>query len=271
MRRLEPERLLSQPYGDRLPLLFAVETWHWWSRGMRAIGMGLLDHLALPAGDVVEVGCGSGLFLPGLRRRWPGRTVTGLDLRGDALARARQRNAGPLLQADLGNLPLADQSCALVVALDVFDQAGTDLEDSLSTCRSLLRPGGYLLLRVSSMPSLSSPHDAAFGTARRFRAPELQQALAAAGFSPVRLTHANTLLLPFAAINRFFQRCGLAGVEGAFGRPGFMNGLGFAVLSGEGAFLRWGDLPVGSSLFCLAVTTPPPSDEGKLTTSALAR
>lgn len=219
---------------------------------MRRIGMRLLSRAALPAGALVEIGCGGGSFLVDLGRQWPDRPVVGLDLRWDALVYARQRQADSLIQAHVGHMPLADSSCALVVALDVFDQASVELAQALSFCRSLLRPGGYLLLRVSALAWLSSPHDAAFGTSHRFGASEIRQALQTADLSPVRLTYANGLLLPLTAANRLLQRLGLMDVDSAFWSDGPVSALFFACLAGEAALLGRYDLPIGSSIYCLA-------------------
>ena len=248
----KPDQPRPRSLGDQLPLLYRAEDRHWWSRGMREMGMGLLDSVTLPPGPVVEIGCGSGAFLAELGRHWPDRTLIGLDLRSDALAHARQRGAGLLAQADIGHMPLTTQSCALVVGLDIFDQSGVELIGALRACRALLRPGGVLLFRVSALPWLASPHDAAFGTVRRHHAHEIRHALAAAGLAPVRLTYANSLLLPLAAANRQFQRMGLAQVDSSFRVNGLLNTLGHAILAGEAQAMRRWDLPIGSSLFCLA-------------------
>lgn len=239
-------------FGSHLPLLYATEEHHWWSRGMRALSGVLLDNVALPPGAILEIGCGGGAFLGELRRRWPDRPVMGLDLRGEALTFARQRGGGDLFQASVTHLPVAPACCALVTALDVFDQAGIALADALTTCRGLLQPGGYVLLRVSALPWLSAPHDVAFGTGRRYHAAEIEQALSAAGLAPVRLTYANSLLFPLAVANRLLQRMGLADVEGSFESGGWLDAVCTAALDAEASLLAATDLPIGSSLFCLA-------------------
>jgi SAM-dependent methyltransferase len=201
---------------------------------------------------VLEIGCGGGAFLAELRRRWPDRAVVGLDLRGEALAHAHPRRVADLFQASVLHMPVAEERCALVTALDVFDQAGVALSDALSTCWSLLRPGGYLLLRVSALPWLTGPHDVAFGTGRRYHTGEVGSALKAANLHPVRMTHANSLLFPLAVANRLLQRLGLADVEGAFDSCGWLDTICYAALAQEVTLLRQMDLPIGSSLFCLA-------------------
>jgi len=66
-----------------------------------------LDLLArvpqLPAGDVVDLGCGAGAVGPALAARYPDRTLTGVDASPAMLARARAGGAyGALVEADAG-------------------------------------------------------------------------------------------------------------------------------------------------------------------------
>ena len=98
------------------------------------------------------------------------------------------------------------RAAALVVALDVLDQARIDPTKALAEIRRVLRPGGLLLLRVSAYPWLLGPHDRAFGTARRYSRFALAATLVYAGLEPVRLTYANSLLLPVAVAARLAQR-----------------------------------------------------------------
>ncbi len=233
-------------------MLYQVEERHWWSRGMRRICLELLAQTPLPQGALVEIGCGGGSFLRELQHLWSERLVFGMDLRWDALMQASQRGAKRLVLTDAGHMPLPSESCALIVALDVFDQSGIELAPVLKACRSLLRPGGCLLLRVSALSWLASPHDAAFGTGRRYHAHEMRQSLAAASLQPVRLTHANTLLLPLIATHRFLQQRGVVGAESALRTDGLWDSLWYSVLVAEAALLRRYDLPLGASLLCLA-------------------
>lgn len=252
MTERESEEAHSHPAGSHLPLLYRMEGEHWWSRGMRRIALSLLEKLFLPPGAVLEMGCGGGRFLAELRRRYPGRLVCGLDLRWDALAQARRRQAEVLIQTDARRIPLAEESCSLIVALDVFDQSGVELEQAILACASLLRPGGCLLLRVSALSWLASPHDTAFGTGRRYHIQEVRRALQAAALSPLRLTHANSLLLPLTAAHRSLQQMGLVETDSALRPDGLWNGLWYSILATEAALLQHRDLPIGSSLLCLA-------------------
>ncbi|MBK8795654.1 MAG: class I SAM-dependent methyltransferase [Anaerolineales bacterium] len=54
------------------------------------------------------------------------------------------------VQGNLLHLPFPAGAFALIVALDVVDQQRIDAERALDLIRTLLRPGGVTLLRVSA-------------------------------------------------------------------------------------------------------------------------
>lgn len=239
-----------------LPALFAVEDTHWWSAGMRQVSHGLLDGIKLPAGWIAEVGCGAGAFAAETAQRHPGRSVLAIDLHPAALALAANRTGKQVgmhvAAADGHRIPLPNSSCALVVALDVLDQAGIDPAQALAEIRRVLQPGGWLFVRVSAYPWLLGPHDRAFGTARRYSRSALIAALTRGGLEPARLTYANSLLLPVAVAARLAQRRqwlpATAGLTGA----GRLNRSLARVLGGEATWLRQQNLPWGLSLYALA-------------------
>lgn len=251
MSRSVPRR--TRPMPDLLPLLYRMEASHWWSAGMRFVSHALLP-AHLPAGWIVEVGCGSGVFALELAQRYPISTVLGVELRYPAL---RPQRLGPatnayFLQGDLQRLPLPAESAGTMVALDVMDQAGSEPILALAEARRILRPGGLLLVRVSAYDWLHGPHDQAFGTAHRFTAGELARLLLRAGFRILRLTYANSLLLPIAVVARLAQRAGWLSPTVELGTPVLFSGRLRHILQAEAAWLRQRDLPAGLSLYALA-------------------
>ncbi len=223
---------------------------------MRTITHRLLDGLPLPAGPILELGCGGGAFIDEMAERFPQRLVLGLDLHPAALANLidKTRGIGNLQAtgANLHHLPLCDSSCALVVALDVLDQASVDLPAALTEIRRVLMPDGWLLLRVSAHDWLASPHDQVFGTGRRYSRPELWQILEDNGWRPTRLTYANTLLLPLVAATRLAMRRGWMPTGTGLETPTPVGRQLQRVLEVEARWLRRRSLPVGVSLYALA-------------------
>ena len=53
---------------------------------------------------LLDIGCGTGLELEAVYRRFPEAAVTGIDLSGDMLAKAREKFAGEGLSGDRGGL-----------------------------------------------------------------------------------------------------------------------------------------------------------------------
>jgi SAM-dependent methyltransferase len=107
-------------------------------------------------GPCLDLGCGTGFHLATLLEL--GWTVTGVDLSGDQLSIARERNGEQveLLQADAAELPFDDASFDLVLSAfthtDVDDFAGVVVE----AVRVLRPDGGFVYL--GPHPCFVGPH-----------------------------------------------------------------------------------------------------------------
>lgn len=237
-----------------LPLLYAGDQQYGWSAGMRAVTHALLDMVALPDGPVVEIGCGGGQFLVDLQRQYPDRLVVGADLHPLALANARNLLPPPaaLIQTALPDLPWAENSFALVLALDVFDQQGVDLPAAVAQAYRLLRPGGALLMRVSAHPRLYGAHDRAFHTGQRYTHTQVFDAFAQTSFALQRLTYANTILAAPVAALRLAQRWGLVPWQPDTYQYTYFHHFAAWILRQEAIWLQEIDLPWGLSLCALA-------------------
>lgn len=236
-----------------LPLLYAFDQAHGWSRGMRTITHTLLAQHQHNPGAMLELGCGSGIFLQELSDCRPFQPCIGIDQSGIALSYAgRQLKTRQLAQADLRQLPFADEAFGLIVALDVFDQRAVDLQQALQESRRILQPNGLLLLRVSAYPWLESAHDAAFNTGRRYQRQEVEEVLRRASFSVERVTYANTLLAPPIILQRFLQRWRLLPFSTNHEIAPTVNQGVEQALRWEAKLLHTLNLPFGISLYALA-------------------
>jgi ubiquinone/menaquinone biosynthesis C-methylase UbiE len=248
---LSDEKLVEN--GQLLPMLYDKSKTYGWHVGMTAVMTSVLADVLLPAQPrILEIGCGSGMMLNALAHMHPAAWVDGLDLHPAALihAQAMQLPKQQLTQANLHHLPYADEAFDLVVALDAFDQSAVDIAQGLAEARRVLRPNGWLALRVSAYAWLHGAHDVAFNTGRRYDRAALKTIVTAAGFFIQRVTSANTLLAPPVIVLRLLERNRTSNDE-LYLSP-TANRVVQTALQRESVWLRYADLPFGLSLILLA-------------------
>lgn len=141
-------------------------------RRRKDYAMEMVKELNLPPGaQALDIGCGSGVYLEELLKL--GFTVTGVDLAAEMLTTCRNRLGAEatdtgrvcLLQGDVENIPLPDKQFDLVLCVGVFGYLLSD-ERAQAELLRVLKPGGYLILNLTNMFSLS---DADFVLRRKVR------------------------------------------------------------------------------------------------------
>lgn len=144
------------------------------ARILHEIGERLLSRLVdlkLAPAIALDAGCGPGRFALKLAESYPRSRVLALDFSPAMLDQARprwwQRRRFDLLQADIGQLPLAESSVDLLFSNLVLPWCA-DLSGLLNGFRRVLRPGGLLLLSGFGPDTLRAQRDgskaAAFGS-----------------------------------------------------------------------------------------------------------
>jgi SAM-dependent methyltransferase len=237
---------------------FAVDEHHWWYRGRRRIIRAELERLTLPVrAEVLDAGCGSGRTMQELVDFG---TVRGIELNEDAVALARSRGLGEVQVGRLEELPWPDAAFDLITCLDVIEHTPDD-RVALAELRRVCRPGGWLLVTVPAYPALWSLHDEANHHYRRYSRASLKGAATAAGWTVMRMSSFNSVLLaPAAAVRLAQRRFGARDGHSnnlAIG-PAWLNDVLEAPLTMEAAWLSRGrTLPFGLSL--VAVLRRPPA------------
>lgn len=118
-----------------------VERWTGDARG---------DDLALLVGcepPLLDLGCGPGRIVAALAER--GLPALGVDLSGVAVGLARRRG-GSVLRRDLDDPLPGEGRWGTVLLLDGNVGIGDDPATLLRRCRSLVRPGGRVVVEVSA-------------------------------------------------------------------------------------------------------------------------
>jgi SAM-dependent methyltransferase len=98
--------------------------------------------------SIVDVGCGTGEIAPRLLRKWPGASLTGVDLEEPHLEKAREKCAqfgerARFVRGDALALDFPDSTFELAVSRHLV-QAVPDARKVYSEMQRVLKPGGRL-------------------------------------------------------------------------------------------------------------------------------
>lgn len=228
--------------------LVRVEAGNFWFRARNAIVLWALRKYFPGFQSLLEVGCGTGFVLSGIKQAFPSARTAGSEIYTAGLAFAAKRLPGvELLQMDARKLPY-EAEFDVVAAFDVIEHI---LEDELvlQNFYRAIKPGGGCVITVPQHQWLWSPVDEAACHQRRYSARELHAKVEAAGFRILRSTSFVTLLLPLMLVSRLAaRRAGQAGDSDALAlNPVLDRGLE-VIMRIEHLLIRLGlPLPVGGS------------------------
>jgi SAM-dependent methyltransferase len=234
-----------------------AEQHHFWFRGFRSFARPLIEQAIAGAVEprLLDCGCGTGANLVMLDTL--GRAY-GFDISWRGLEFAREYRRRRLAHASITRIPFASGSFDAVTAFDVLYALNEDAEAAaLAEMFRVLRPGGGLVVNVAALKALRGRHSVFGAELRRSTRTRLRQVLTDTGFGIERLTYTNFTLLPIMLGVRTAQR--VRGLTDATreaadlsvpARP--LNAILSGLLSLESRALQYLDMPIGSSLLCLA-------------------
>lgn len=234
-----------------------AEQQHFWFRGFRAFVRPLVADALNGSGAarILDCGCGTGANLVMLTEF--GRAF-GFDLSWQGLEFAHGYGQPRVAHASITHIPFASASFELVTAFDVLYSL-TEVQESsaLDEIFRVLRPGGAVIVNVAALNVLRGNHSVFGSEVRRSTRRRLRQILTVHGFDVVRLTYTNFTLFPLMLAVRTAQRMiGLATPEEAgtdiMVPPRPLNAVLASLLNLEARALRITNMPVGSSLLCVA-------------------
>ena len=240
--------------------LARLEESHWWYVGMRRIAIRLIRQLNLPQpARILDAGCGTG---GGLRWLAQFGTPTGIDWNERATAYALQasaqgaaQSAARVARASIEALPFFAEQFDLVTSFEVlYHLAVSDDVGALNEMARVLRPGGWLVVRVPAHDWLRGAHDRQVHTRQRYAARELRQKIKQTGLRLHRLTSVGLVLFPLAVVRRLLQTSHQVESDVALPAP-LINRCLSELLAAEGLWLKYGPLPIGLSLLALAQKT----------------
>lgn len=226
-----------------------LENNHWWYVGMRNIARAMLRQLPLPPNAaILDAGCGVG---GGLKWLSEFGSPVGVDVHPRAIQYAA--HVSPCVsRASISTLPFPAASFDLITSFEVlYHLAVSDDVAALREFARVLRPGGWLVLRVPAHDWLRGAHDRQVHTRHRYGKAELRQKLALANFDMRRLTYVGAALFAPAVLRRLVQPDSDTHSDVALPVP-VINRTLSTLLSLEGRWLTLGDVPIGLSLLAMA-------------------
>lgn len=190
---------------------FFLEDTHWFYRGIRAvlknnfekILRGYENNKTSDTIQILDVGCGSGATLKLLEHYGE---VYGVDISELAIQYSKKRNLKNLQIGSAEDLPYSDNCFDFVFSIQVFcNISGSDLK-AWKEVRRVLKPGGYFFSLLPAYNFLSSPHDIAAGSFRRYDKAYILKASKESGLKVIRVNFYNTLLFPLIFISRLLSK-----------------------------------------------------------------
>jgi SAM-dependent methyltransferase len=235
-----------------------IESSHWWFVARRqAVHDVMVKIHPGSAARILEIGCSGGLLMEQLRREGFGQ-VQGIDISEAAIELCGRKGlSAQVMDAQRPTLP--DASFDFVIASDVLEHLADDI-GALREWRRILKPGGSLLVFVPAFMFLWTAHDVANRHHRRYRAPELNDRMRAAGFIIQRSCYWLAFLFPAIVLVRVVKLLMAGGklpADGghgdAFVPPRAINQALLGLVRLENMLLRLGvNWPLGVSVMALA-------------------
>lgn len=182
-----------------------LEDSHWWFVVRREIMRDQMLRFGA-AGELLEIGCGTGGNLRGFAPHFA--RCTGVELDPLAVAHARRARSGEVLEGDFRDLPqMRWERYGWIVLADVIEH----VEDDRAFVAELWRrvgAGSRLLVTVPSADLPMSAHDRALGHFRRYTRERLREPFAGCGARVLFESAFNRVLLPLIRALRGRQREG---------------------------------------------------------------
>ena len=231
------------------------EDQHFWFRGLRRNARLLLDPVLGGRRDLVVLDGGSGT---GRNLDWLGEFGFAFGVERSAVGlRVGRAHGRRLVSGSVTQLPVPDAAVDLVTSFDVlYCLEDADERAAVREMWRVLKAGGYALMNVAALDVLRGSHSALTMERRRYTPRRLTALVTGAGLEIERLTFTNTLTFPLTLAARVADRMtGRAKVasDADLRIPAApVNALLSGAVAIDAALLRLINLPVGSSLMCLA-------------------
>jgi SAM-dependent methyltransferase len=230
------------------------EAGNFWFRARNRLLIWALQRYFPDTQNLLEIGCGTGFVLSGLREAFPNLILSGSEVFSEGLGFAAARLPGvALFQMDARHIPFREEF-DVIGAFDVLEHIKQD-ELVLSQMYQATRKGGGILVTVPQHRFLWSASDEFARHVRRYQAPELIDKVSSAGFEVLRTTSFVSLMLPLLVLSRIKQRQSSKAFDpnSELAVSAFVNTSMESILAAERTMIRAGlSFPAGGSILLAA-------------------
>ena len=191
--------------AESFKYLFALEEANFWFRARNRVLQNFFSkYVSNEKAKVLEVGCGTGVVMQHLHKKFPSLDFTGSEIHLEGLKFAKRRMPEiNFVQLDATRMPF---SCEfdVVGAYDVVEHIADD-ELVLSQVHSALKTKGYFFVTVPQYQWMWSVADEIAFHKRRYTKKELTQKLQKAGFEIDYMGSFMFVLFPMMLLSRILQ------------------------------------------------------------------
>ncbi|MEK7518063.1 MAG: class I SAM-dependent methyltransferase [Patescibacteria group bacterium] len=234
--------------------MYKAEENSWWYKGLRDV----LDYFLSQKGktlNILDAGCGTGINMKFLLSK--GHFLYGIDLSNFAIALCKKRRLKNVRKGSILKLPFRKNFFDVLICIDVLGSMGSNrhIEKAIEEFYRVLKPNGFLLIHVASLPWLYSPHDVVTNFRVRFLKSELVAYIPSSKWNIIKCSYRVFFLFPFVAsiklIKKFLWRF-VGDKTDQNTTPQILNRAFFFIQLIESRLLRFMDFPIGSSLILIA-------------------
>ena len=184
--------------------LIVLENHNFWFSTRNKLIIWALKKYCPTFNSLLEVGCGTGFVLSGIKNIYSDRSIFGSDPSIVGLSYAKSREPNLLfMQMDACNIPFIDEY-DVIGSFDVLEHIKED-ELALRQMHDALTFGGHLFITVPQHSWLWSPIDEYSCHERRYSALEIESKIKKAKFRIIRSTSFVTTLLPAMILSRLIK------------------------------------------------------------------
>lgn len=240
-------------------LMAAAEKRHWWYRVLHERTINALQNSPPNLGraprngegvSILDAGCGTGGLLLKLQEE-NYENILGADISEHALQICKQRGLN-VIQSDVRDLPqkLNGQTFDAIICNDVLCYFTIEeIPAIIEGFKSLLKPGGLLIMNNPAYAAFAGNHDVAVGIKTRFQPKKLKSIIMNYELSIMHYCQWPFLLSPLIYLTRKLQRkkSGTEVVSDVSMPPLWLNNLLYSICKLEMKLFK--RMPLGSSVF----------------------